>query len=105
MQGPRRSAGCAAKLNTSWEKPLPLFVSVVWSGMTACHKILSSVKDEIASTFQSFNGMMDRMQGPSMSLSRTASMPSLSEPIQEDREPRSLASSQTDSGSDSIRRG
>lgn len=47
---------------------------------------------------------MDRMQGPSSSLSRAVSLPSLSEPSLEDegdREPRSLTSSQAGSASDS----
>lgn len=46
--------------------------------------------------------MMDRMQGPSVPLSRATSMPCLSEPCQEDgeREPISLAFSQADSRSD-----
>lgn len=71
--------------------------------MTACHKILASVKNENASNFQFFKGMMDRIQVPAATLSRATSMPSLSEPSQDDGEdregdPRSLASSQADSG-------
>lgn len=74
--------------------------------MAVCHKILTSVKDKIASTFQCFKGRIDRKQEPSSSLSRAASMPSISEPSQEDegdreRVPRSLASSQAGSASDS----
>lgn len=51
--------------------------------MTACHKIPLSVRDEIASTFQSFKSLMDRMQGPPTIPSRAASMPLLLEPSQD----------------------
>lgn len=73
--------------------------------VTACHKILSSVKNEIASTFQSFKSLMGRMQGPPAALTMAASLPALSEPSQvgdgEDWEEdyRSQTSSQVYSGS------
>lgn len=104
----KKCAVCGTKLGPNWEKPLcPDCVNslVRDDSVASCHNILSSVKDKLASTFQSFKGMMDRMQGPSPSLVRAASLPSLSEPSQEAEEdrvrPRSLASSQVDSASDS----
>lgn len=70
----RKSAVHAAKLGSTWEKLLcPGCVSLVKDEpVTACHKILSSVKNEIASTFKS---LMDRIQGLLTSLPRAPNMP------------------------------
>lgn len=66
-----KCAVCAAKLSSTWEKPLCLgCVSslVKDQSVMVCHKILSSVKNEIAPTFQFFKSLMDRMQGSPVTL-------------------------------------
>ena len=99
---------CGTKLSSNWDKPLcPDCVNslVKESSLTTCNQMLSSFKDEMASTFQSFKGLIDRMQAPATSLTRASSTPSLQ--IQEeeeeirDRTPRSVVSSQAGSASES----
>ena len=112
VQAPKRKcAVCGEKLGSSWKKPLcaECIASLVKDDSTAeCHKVLTSVRDELASTFSSFRGMMDRVQMPSP-IYKASSAPSLAATPgvfeQEEEEAggstRSQASSQMDSASGS----
>ena len=105
----RKCAVCGNKLSSTWGKAVCrtcIDGLVKDDPVTSCQKMLTSVRDELASTFGSFRELIDKMQVPQQGTSskRKASVvstPQVSvESEDSEAEAKSTHSSQEDSGSD-----
>lgn len=102
----RKCAVCANKLSSSWSKAVCrtcIEGLVKDDPVASCQKMLTSVRDELASTFSSFRTLIDKLQTPAespSSLKASVSTPQQAESEDSEAEVRSTRSSLEESGSD-----